>query len=101
MGKYTGHPKGFAYMEFADEQAVQNSLLLNGSLFRGRQLKVIQKRTNIPGYNAAMKGRKGKGKGKSKGKYMWDPYMDPYMDPYGYGYMYPPPWKGKGKGKAW
>merc|ERR1712176_274967 len=64
VDKFTGSPKGFAYIEFADEQSVQNSLLLNGSLFRGRQLKVVQKRTNIPGY---MKG-KGKGKSKSKGK---------------------------------
>merc|ERR1719201_290453 len=66
VDKYTGNPKGFAYIEFADEQSVQNSLLLNGSLFRGRQLKVIQKRTNIPGWN--FKGKSGKGKGKPKGK---------------------------------
>merc|ERR1711976_889430 len=50
VDKYSGHPKGFAYVEFADEQSVQNSLLLNGSLFRGRQLKVMQKRTNVPGF---------------------------------------------------
>merc|ERR1719331_3696289 len=66
VDKYTGNPKGFAYIEFADEQSVQNSLLLNGSLFRGKQLKVIQKRTNIPGYfKGGGKGKKGKGKGKS------------------------------------
>merc|ERR1719163_2573197 len=63
VDKYTGHPKGFAYVEFGDEQSVQNSLLLNGSLFRGRQLKVTQKRTNVPGWNFESKG-KGKGKGK-------------------------------------
>merc|ERR1719169_344986 len=51
VDKYSGSPKGFAYVEFADEQSVQNSLLLNGSLFRGRQLKVTQKRTNVPGWN--------------------------------------------------
>merc|ERR1719335_1985910 len=39
VNKHTGEPKGFAYIEFADEATVQNSLLLNGSLFRGRQLK--------------------------------------------------------------
>merc|ERR1712066_168423 len=82
VDKYTGSPKGFAYIEFADEQCVQNSLLLNGSLFRGRQLKVVQKRTNIPGFS--------KGKGKFKGKYKYDPYDDPYAWDYGY-YMYPPP----------
>merc|ERR1719460_3440881 len=58
VDKYAGHPKGFAYIEFADEQSVQNSLLLNGSLFRGRQLKATQKRTNVPGWN--FKGAGGK-----------------------------------------
>merc|ERR1719226_322193 len=76
VDKWTGSPKGFAYIEFADEQSVQNSLLLNGSLFRGRQLKVIQKRTNVPGF------LKGKGKGKGKkgkgGKGYYDPWMDPW-----------------------
>merc|ERR1719157_472040 len=60
VDKFSGSPKGFAYIEFADEQSVQNSLLLNGSLFRGRQLKVTVKRTNVPGF---MKGG-GEGKGK-------------------------------------
>merc|ERR1712187_865691 len=97
VDKFSGQPKGFAYIEFADEQAVQNSLLLNGSLFRGRQLKVIQKRTNVPGFNAKGKGKKGKGKGKAKGrgKMMWDPYYDPWGWDYGYA-----PMKGyKGAGK--
>merc|ERR1719298_219078 len=69
VDKYTGHPKGFAYIEFADEQSVQNSLLLNGSLFRGRQLKVTAKRTNVPGWNFKGKGGKGAGKGKGKSKH--------------------------------
>jgi len=91
VDKYTGSPKGFAYIEFADEQSVQNSLLLNGSLFRARQLKVVQKRTNLPGF---IKG-KGKGKGKKgKGKGFYDPWG---YDPYGYSAW--SPWKGKGKGK--
>merc|ERR1719293_392199 len=51
VDKFSGQPKGYAYIEFEDEQAVENSLLLNGSLFRGRQLKVVQKRTNIPGFS--------------------------------------------------
>merc|ERR1712032_657895 len=76
--KYTGQPKGFAYIEFAEESTVANAQLLNDSLFRGRQLKVIAKRTNIPGY-AAGKG-KGKGKGKPKGKGKGAP------DPFGYMY---------------
>merc|ERR1711971_577869 len=98
IDKYTGSPKGFAYIEFADEQNVQNSLLLNGSLFRGRQLKVVQKRTNVPGWTLGKggkgKGKPPKGKGKGKGK---PPWYDPY-DPWGYG-SWPPPKGYKGYGK--
>ena len=48
--RFTGHPKGFAYMEFTEEESVQNALALNDSLFRGRQLKVTAKRTNVPSF---------------------------------------------------
>jgi polyadenylate-binding protein 2 len=92
VDKFTGLPKGFAYIEFAEEHTVNNAQLLNDSLFRGRQLKVVAKRTNIPGFNA--KGKpKGKGKGKGKaskgtgGYGAWDTWS------YGKGYG------GKGKGK--
>ncbi|KAA3456880.1 Polyadenylate-binding protein 2 [Gossypium australe] len=44
-----GQPKGFAYVEFVEVDAVQNALLLNESELHGRQLKVSAKRTNIPG----------------------------------------------------
>ncbi|KAI9209646.1 uncharacterized protein BJ171DRAFT_5177 [Polychytrium aggregatum] len=56
--KYTGHPKGFAYVEFADPSVVHNALVLNESLFKGRLLKVTAKRTNIPGLN--FRGRGGR-----------------------------------------
>merc|ERR1712228_988367 len=86
IDKYTGSPKGFAYVEFADEQSVQNSLLLNGSLFRGRQLKVTQKRTNVPGWNKGKKGGFKGGKGKKGGGYKgYKPHYDDsymYADPY-------------------
>lgn len=36
-----GHPKGFAYVEFVEVDAVQNALLLNESELHGRQLKVF------------------------------------------------------------
>lgn len=36
-----GQPKGFAYVEFVEVDAVQNALLLNESELHGRQLKVI------------------------------------------------------------
>ena len=46
--KWTGRPKGFAFIEFAEEESVDNALLLNDSLFRNRQLKVTTKRANYP-----------------------------------------------------
>ncbi|KAI8844245.1 hypothetical protein BC829DRAFT_419848 [Chytridium lagenaria] len=46
--KWTGHPKGFAYVEFADPSLVSNALALNDSLFKGRLIKVTAKRTNVP-----------------------------------------------------
>lgn len=55
--KWTGNPKGFAYVEFAEPAAVGNAMALNESTFKGRQLKVVSKRTNIPGYNARGRGR--------------------------------------------
>ncbi|XP_051148065.1 polyadenylate-binding protein 1-like [Andrographis paniculata] len=44
-----GQPKGFAYVEFEEVEAVQNAILLNETELHGRQLKVSAKRTNIPG----------------------------------------------------
>ena len=38
--KFSGHPKGFAYVEFADKDAVQTAMALDDSLFKGRQIKV-------------------------------------------------------------
>ncbi|KAK9043467.1 hypothetical protein V6N11_071808 [Hibiscus sabdariffa] len=76
-----GQPKGYAYVEFLEVEAVQEALLLNESELRGRQLKVTAKRTNIPRMkpyrprrsNPFMRPR--------------DPYMAPhFFAPYGYGY---------------
>ena len=35
-----GQPKGFAYVEFVEVDAIQNAVLLNESELHGRQLKV-------------------------------------------------------------
>jgi polyadenylate-binding protein 2 len=48
--KHTGHPKGFAYIEFVDKEAVPRALELNESMFKNRALKVTQKRTNVPSF---------------------------------------------------
>ncbi|XP_027563230.1 polyadenylate-binding protein 2-like, partial [Neopelma chrysocephalum] len=54
--KYSGHPKGFAYIEFSDKESVRTSMALDESLFRGRQIKVIPKRTNRPGISSTDRG---------------------------------------------
>jgi len=36
-----GQPKGYAYVEFLEAEAVQKALALNESELHGRQLKVI------------------------------------------------------------
>ncbi|KAF9988727.1 cytoplasmic RNA-binding protein [Mortierella antarctica] len=61
--KWTGQPKGYAYVEFADPASVANAVVLNESLFRARLIKVTPKRTNIPGMAA------GRGRGRGRGAY--------------------------------
>ncbi|KAI8379335.1 uncharacterized protein BYT42DRAFT_613654 [Radiomyces spectabilis] len=57
--KFTGHPKGYAYIEFAEPSFVSAAVSFNESLFRGRLLKVSAKRTNVPGFAARGRGRGG------------------------------------------
>ncbi|GAB5587047.1 hypothetical protein Unana1_01947 [Umbelopsis nana] len=82
--KFTGHPKGFAYVEFAEPEHVNAATALNESLFRGRLLKVTPKRTNIPGF--AQRGR-----GRGRGGFRGGPY---YGHNAGYGY------RGRGRGRG-
>ncbi|KAL1995020.1 hypothetical protein VTN49DRAFT_1207 [Thermomyces lanuginosus] len=63
LDKYTGHPKGYAYVEFAEPSLVAQALVLNDSVFRGRNIKVVPKRTNIPGMS------RGRGRGRGRGGY--------------------------------
>mmetsp|Transcript_3117 Transcript_3117/g.4668 ORF Transcript_3117/g.4668 Transcript_3117/m.4668 type:complete len:208 (+) Transcript_3117:55-678(+) len=50
-------PKGFAYIEFVETEAVENALTLNNTLMAGRPLFVVPKRTNKPGIRRRIKGR--------------------------------------------
>ncbi|KAH0587412.1 hypothetical protein H2248_006202 [Termitomyces sp. 'cryptogamus'] len=72
--KFTGHPKGYAYVEFAESEHIDAALAMNDSLFRGRLIKVTAKRTNIPGYN---RGR-GRGRGGYRGGYRGYQGYNPY-----------------------
>ncbi|KAG6812644.1 hypothetical protein H0H92_001594 [Tricholoma furcatifolium] len=84
--KFTGHPKGYAYVEFAEPEHIDAALAMNDSLFRGRLIKVTAKRTNIPGFNARGRGR---GRGGYRGGYRG--YQG--YNPYGRG-------RGRGRGRG-
>ncbi|GAB4848711.1 Polyadenylate-binding protein 2 [Ancistrocladus abbreviatus] len=78
-----GQPKGFAYVEFLEVEAVQEALLLNESELHGRQLKVLPKRTNLPGMKQYRPRR-------------FNPYMAyRFRRPYAPPYFYPPYGYGK------
>ncbi|KAG7527364.1 hypothetical protein FFLO_07009 [Filobasidium floriforme] len=73
--KFTGHPKGYAYVEFAESSSVTNAMVLNESLFRGRQLSVTAKRTNRPAWQ---RGGRGRGRGGYRGGYQGRGGYAPY-----------------------
>ncbi|CAL5323817.1 unnamed protein product [Camellia sinensis] len=78
-----GQPKGFAYVEFLETEGVQEALSLNESELHGRQLKVMAKRTNVPG----MKQYRGRRFNPYMGYRFRRPYVPPYFySPYGYGF---------------
>ncbi|XP_044901561.1 embryonic polyadenylate-binding protein 2 isoform X1 [Felis catus] len=54
--KFSGHPKGYAYIEFAAESSAQAAVALDKSIFRGRVIKVLPKRTNLPGISSTDRG---------------------------------------------
>nr|XP_043886830.1 embryonic polyadenylate-binding protein 2 isoform X2 [Solea senegalensis] len=61
--RFSGHPKGFAYIEFSDRDSVQSAIGLHETLFRGRVLKVMPKRTNMPGISTTDRGGHSRGGG--------------------------------------
>ncbi|TKR93247.1 hypothetical protein L596_007741 [Steinernema carpocapsae] len=69
--KFTGHPKGFAYIEFTDKEGMQNALAMNETLFRGRQIKVTMKRTNKPGISTTNRPPRGRGRARMVVKYIY------------------------------
>ncbi|KAL6714995.1 hypothetical protein ACLMJK_007255 [Lecanora helva] len=85
LDKFTGHPKGYAYVEFTEPQLVGQALVLNESMFRGRNLKVVPKRTNLPGMTRGGRGGRGGGPPRGRGGYGRGGY-----DRGGYDRGYPP-----------
>eukprot|EP00775_Hariotina_reticulata_P002697 gene2697-2997_t len=94
-----GNPKGFAYIEFLELDAVDNAIMLDNSELRGRQIKVMRKRTNVPGM------KRGRGRGRHGGFY-GPPRGRGYYGGYGYGgygyggYGYNPRGRGRGRGRG-
>lgn len=87
-----GNPKGYAYIEFLEVDAVANAVLLNDSELRGRQIKVNPKRTNMPGF-------KFRGRGRGRGHYPPSFYGGRgYYQPRGRGFYAGPP-RGRGRGR--
>ncbi|KAK4845690.1 hypothetical protein QYF36_007921 [Acer negundo] len=77
-----GQPKGYAYVEFVEVEAVQQALVLNETELHGRQLKVTAKRTNIPG----MKQYRPRRPQPFMANQPRGVFVAPYMySPYGYG----------------
>jgi polyadenylate-binding protein 2 len=80
------NPKGFAYVEFLEKDAVDAAVLLDGTGLEElpqRKLKVSAKRTNVPGMKAG-----GRGRGRGGGRFGGFPggmMMVPMMMPYGRG----------------
>lgn len=54
--RFTGQPKGYAYIEFESADAIEAAVALDDSTFRGRPIKVMPKRTNIPGISTTTRG---------------------------------------------
>ena len=88
----SGNPKGFAYVEFLEAEAVANALLLNDSELHARKIKVVSKRTNVPGLKQRGGGRGGRGRGRG-GLYP----ATVMMDAYGQVYV---PLGGRGRGRG-
>ncbi|EKV12642.1 Nucleotide-binding, alpha-beta plait [Penicillium digitatum] len=84
LDKFSGQPKGYAYVEFAEPSLVAQALVLNESVFRGRNLKVVPKRTNLPGMH------RGRGRGGFRGRGRGFPR--------GGGYRGGAPYRGRGRG---
>ena len=73
IDKWSSTPKGFGYVEFKHPDSVVNAMVLNGTEFRGRALKITPKRTNVPswqlGPSEAWGGGRGRGRGSGRGAY--------------------------------
>ena len=57
MDRNTGVSRGYAYLEFTEDQAVELACGLNETEFKGQSIKVKRKRQNIPRFMLHGRGR--------------------------------------------
>ncbi|CAD7689268.1 unnamed protein product [Nyctereutes procyonoides] len=105
--KFSGHPQGvsasqaagYAYIEFAAKSSAQAAVELDQSIFRGRVIKVLPQRTNLPGISSTDRGglrgqphargqplplsslqggARFKRQGRSRGRGRFSPWYSPY-----------------------
>ena len=57
--KWTGKPKGYAYVEFVNKEAVELALSFADTMLRGRPISVVPKRQNVPKFMLRGGGRGG------------------------------------------
>uniref|UniRef100_A0A7E4VJC2 RRM domain-containing protein n=1 Tax=Panagrellus redivivus TaxID=6233 RepID=A0A7E4VJC2_PANRE len=60
--RFSGKPKGHAYVEFDEVTSASNAVLLDDTFFMGRQIKISPKRTNKPGISTTNRAPRGRGK---------------------------------------
>eukprot|EP00892_Ulva_mutabilis_P007572 jgi/Ulvmu1/5187/UM021_0204.1 len=110
-GNKDKHPKGYAYVEFLEPEAVDNALKLENSEVGGRNIKVARKRTNEMGFSRGRGGRGRVPRGRGRGRNPWggmmpvmpmpfgfDPYMSGGYVPYGRGFSRGGRGRGRGRG---
>lgn len=67
--KWSGKPKGYAYVEFDDPSGVELALAFAESTLKGNQITVMQKRQNVPSYMLRGRGRGGGGGFRGRGAF--------------------------------
>jgi len=83
-GNRDKHPKGYAYVEFLEPEAVDNALKLENSEVGGRNIKVARKRTNEAGFSRGRGGRGRAPRGRGRGRNPWGGMMPMMPMPFGF-----------------
>jgi len=87
-----GAPKGYAYVEFLEPDAVEAAVALTETEIHGRPIRVNPKRTNNPGM------KRGRGRGRGRGFYDYYGWYGGYPPPMPY---FPGPMRGRGRRGRW